>query len=120
MVIRLLLHRPPPRPKNVRSFLLQTFLHGVTSPSNDLLLTEEILHHLSHHMYCNPRAPNLTLVLAKLFLGLALLTEILHHLAEEGGPRVVVSNGESEGASSNSVLGGAGFLPSTAARHMEE
>ena len=51
-----------------------------------LLLTEEILHHLSHHMYCNPRAPNLILVFVKWFLGLAPLTEILHHLAEEGGP----------------------------------
>ena len=63
-------------------------------------------------MHCNPRAPDLTLVLVKCFLGLAPLTEILHHLAEEGA--LCAShflNGESEGASSNSALGGAGFLP---------
>ena len=61
----------------------QVMSHHVTSRL-DILLTEEILHHLRHHMYCNPRAPNLTFLLVKCFPGLAQFTEILHHLAKDG------------------------------------
>ena len=36
---------------------------GSTQQFRVLLLTEEILHHFGQHMFCNPRAPNLTLVM---------------------------------------------------------
>ena len=59
----------------------------------ELLLTEEFLHHLRHHMYCNPRAPQL-------------------NIGQESGvvcAPVAILNGERVGPRNR----GAGCLPST-------